>query len=106
MAPTGSLYGIPQVGLAVANAKADRAAEEPHRSSPSSEAIHPPSAQRKPASSSVQTHSEDSQERGNVRYWVACGRSGSKPRSISRPGSEVAQAPRTWLEPITVNWRR
>ena len=42
MAPTGSLCGTRQVGLAVANAKTDRAAKGPHRSSPSSEAIHPP----------------------------------------------------------------
>jgi len=42
MAPTGSLCGTLRVGLAVANAKTDRAAKGPHRSSPSSEAIHPP----------------------------------------------------------------
>src|SRR6202007_558104 len=42
MAPTGSLCGTLRVGLAVANAKTDRAAKGPHRSFPSSEAIPPP----------------------------------------------------------------
>jgi ABC-type transport system substrate-binding protein len=41
MALTGSLCGTRRVGLAVANAKTDRAAKGPHQSSPSSEAIHP-----------------------------------------------------------------